>query len=1122
MSKAEAASLVPLGAGRGLLALPPRLLRRVLRRRSTEAALGLHLPHVHVVPCTREELTAALDGERLGCGEALPPRLVLLPTDGGDEAFGLVGRWRLAFHGVIHHVVEERLASGALSPAALRSRIHAIGETEIDEVRFVLRQEELLAERTDAATYTELCALYLELWHFDREALARTFPTLDDADAVLAILRRDVDDHALLEDSRPEGAPDPAPLARTSASVPRTLPASPRSEETARAAETAGNLVRATLYRVSAAGDHDDTLRALARSIELAFQPPTEPPGDLSKDQIAQTETALRALAERAAGSLLFESSLEARLLYDLQRAASRDQRDIQTVDILLFLRSFGRIPVVRTLPLAKDARARVHLRRALERLPRTSLSTAERGAVAPVLLRLSRLAETRLADAVRPRILAVLDEVGLVAKDTGERAARRKLAAELVDTVLARGFFGISQLRDALSRNDLPLPGLTVGKALFGKDPLLAADRAFAEKLDGLYRPGEFYLRLLQKQSALAFGTPVGRFVCLYLVLPLLAAFVVLEGLQHLVGPIGKKLFHVHPHLLTPWSLLGLSLVFFALLHSAAARTAARALLRGIGAVLSAVFVQLPAAILASPPVRFVTDSTLYKLTKQLVVKPLVLSSLVLLGARRFGWTFAAVGGAALFLGWNVLLNTRTGRLLEEHATDTLRRAARHVGRTLLPGIYHAILDGFARLVELLERVLYTVQEYLRFRKGDPRLSLVLKGIASVVWFFTAYVVRLYVNVLIEPQVNPIKHFPVVTVSHKIILPLTPTLLGLFRAPLEPIAGPVVANAVAGPTVVLLPGMFGFLVWELKENFRLYRQNRTEHLAAAVVGSHGETMSGFLIPGFHSGTVPKVYAKMRRAAWRGDPIAEKHRQDLHHVEEACRRFVERDFLALLEEDGVIAKDAWRIDHHDVEVAGNRVRLVVRGFDAEGHQVGRFRLAFEEQSGKLLADLDDGGLLASLPDDDRRTVELFLFGLYARAGVALSRQQIEPLLPTLPDGTALEYDISDEGLVVWAPETTGEVVYDLEAADESLRPTKRGEPGFDAPALPRTELLLSTTPLERAAWERLLALPPKDRPRLVVGPSLLPERSAAPLGLADDARHEGHHGEAIGEAGLAS
>ncbi len=48
----------------------------------------------------------------------------------------------------------------------------------------------------------------------------------------------------------------------------------------------------------------------------------------------------------------------------------------------------------------------------------------------------------------------------------------------------------------------------------------------------------------------------------------------------------------------------------------------------------------------------------------------------------------------------------------------------------------------------------------------------MVAKAGLGLFWFFVAYVLRFAVNVLIEPQINPIKHFPVVTVSHKLLLP--------------------------------------------------------------------------------------------------------------------------------------------------------------------------------------------------------------------------------------------------------------------------------------------------------------------------------------------------------------
>ena len=33
-----------------------------------------------------------------------------------------------------------------------------------------------------------------------------------------------------------------------------------------------------------------------------------------------------------------------------------------------------------------------------------------------------------------------------------------------------------------------------------------------------------------------------------------------------------------------------------------------------------------------------------------------------------------------------------------------------------------------------------------------------------------------------------------------------------------------------------------------------------------AAIGSHGETVRGLLQPGFHSGTVPRLYARLRAA----------------------------------------------------------------------------------------------------------------------------------------------------------------------------------------------------------------------------------------------------------------
>src|SRR5262249_4884232 len=128
----------------------------------------------------------------------------------------------------------------------------------------------------------------------------------------------------------------------------------------------------------------------------------------------------------------------------------------------------------------------------------------------------------------------------------------------------------------------------------------------------------------------------------------------------------------------------------------------------------------------------------------------------------------------------------------------------------------------------------------------------------------------------------------------------------------------------------LLLPGLAGFLVWELKENWKLYAATRSPNLRPEVIGHHGETMVRFLRPGFHSGTLPKLYADLRpserpshrRRSWRA---ARKQREALQHVEERIQHFFERELLVLLR-----STKGWggeRILVGTVVTGSNRVRV---------------------------------------------------------------------------------------------------------------------------------------------------------------------------------------------------
>src|SRR5262249_47004189 len=154
---------------------------------------------------------------------------------------------------------------------------------------------------------------------------------------------------------------------------------------------------------------------------------------------------------------------------------------------------------------------------------------------------------------------------------------------------IAEHGLLNIGDLRDAVSRNNLKLPDLAgPGSFLFG-DELLRADRRLGVGMEAVYRRGEVYMRWLQRVSALAFGTPVGRFLTRFVVLPFGIAFAALVFAQEML-----HLARVHLHLtpartLTTVGVLGLFILL--LLHVSAFRSGVVRGLTAAGRGLRAVF---------------------------------------------------------------------------------------------------------------------------------------------------------------------------------------------------------------------------------------------------------------------------------------------------------------------------------------------------------------------------------------------------------------------------------------------------------------------------------------------------------------------------------------------------
>ncbi len=366
-------------------------------------------------------------------------------------------------------------------------------------------------------------------------------------------------------------------------------------------------------------------------------------------------------------------------------------------------------------------------------------------------------------------------------------------------------------------------------------------------------------------------------------------------------------------------------------------------------------------------------------------MIKPGLVTAPIWRWRWRSGYTPTTVNAVGLttFLAASVVLNTHAGRMVEEIAFDLISHACRRIIFELIPGLFRIVVSAFARLLEWVERFFYAVDEWLRFREGQSHGMLAIKAALGLIWGVAAYAARIYLNLLVEPTINPIKHFPVVTVGAKIMLPFALDLTRIFAAPLTPFLGPLIGNSIAATTVLFLPGVFGFLVWELTSNWRLYESNRSDSLGPVVVGSHGETVVRLLRPGFHSGTLPKQFARLRRARRAGrEKAALKHVEALHHVEESVRRLVEREFAEFLHESRSLGD--WSIEPGSIHLATNRIRVELLAGERDRPSLW---IDLEERSGMLAAGISQPGWLESLSPDQRRTLADAVAGFYKISGV---------------------------------------------------------------------------------------------------------------------------------------
>lgn len=1132
--KLEELSRTLRGIDPAAVLLSRSVLERVVQNVSGMTWAIWRVPHGHCLVIDRTRLVKHIDLEDLYIppgDDRLPDTLLVLEKPTGEQLAApreeILGRyWRLLFHASAHRELEQRLVG--ITPAGLRERIEKLGPVAFEEARNVLVQDGLLWSGADDRTaYVEFAAYYLELRHFAPNLLPVCFPSLPPA-AADAVVGRDADGAGLFERTRLPGVPNPQP--KTDDQSDESHDFYDQLTRTAKRATASRDTVQAAILHTRAARVAPVSLMALAQesarqdiyTLVARLQSALE----LTDTEAAEWRKVLPTLLDKADQG---NRPVEAALLFDLQRACMDYEEKIYALDVFEWVQTGGKKSVKRELEGQKYVRIPNQLRSAQRRLAAARLSDASRQALSGLLRDAINRAEERLRRRFRPTLTDALYDAGLQPSSLPERAALEKTVEELLDRISSTGYLTFGDVRDAIARGQIKLPDLH-GPQEYFRDPLLRLDRRLATLLDGVYRRAEVYTRVLEGGTAFTFGTQTGRWLTRNVALPFGGAFLIAQfvwmlvfdrqaglakaaaqqvqsgssGWAHVVevATAAARAGHPAPSFFGGWNAewwfhlawVGVGLCFLLLVQSADLRAALARLGRGTYRAARFLLWEVPLRVAANPLVRAVLAAGIVQFTINGLVKPLILSALVwalVPGLWGVGWPAWVITYAAFAF----TVNTRLGKRIEALLLE-LARAVIEVIKSL-PALVRWINDFFRELVQALEWVLARTEDWLRLRGRAGPLAVAVRAVAGLVWMPFAFLIRFYTVVLIEPMLNPLK-LPLSILFAKFIYPLLLLSPGLLQHDSSSVLGyssPLVgslAGYLTEPgawllvmgTLWLLPDAFTFLFWEMRENWRVYRANRPALLRPVPVGPHGETVHGLLHLGFHSGTVPKLFARLRaaeREATRTDNWREArtYRDALRNVEEAVRRFVTREFVVMLNRS-----PAWggpRLSVGTVTLGTNRIRVE---FPPEGGGEPAW-LEWEDRSGWLVAGWAASGFLAGLGDGPMRTFTNALAYLYKRAGVDLVREQVRAELPK----DAGDFDVIATGVLVWyGSRESRPTLYDLNDPFDELQPRDPdSRKVIRGPALDANRLVFGRRQLTWADWTA--AWPSdEDRPPPRFGP----------------------------------
>ncbi len=615
-------------------------------------------------------------------------------------------------------------------------------------------------------------------------------------------------------------------------------------------------------------------------------------------------------------------------LLASLEEAFFEKGRKFYKFSIYRWVRHFGRTNSQIELPFYGSLRALRRVRKIRSKVKNWKNYPQFIPQWVEILNRLESNIESELRESFRPLLRKSLERAGFWRPEFLPEI--EKIREALLDLLLKHQHLTFSNLRDIFSYYHLGLPDFSMlGLFLPSKaDPLLKLDRSLAPTLYGIYRPAEFYFRFIQNFSSIFFGTRWGRFFVKYLLLPYGGSLVILVFFAWFASIIDKYLFHVgdlHRLLTEPLIVFAFGTVLLSLNFKEGRRIFSevgkgiRSTLSWAGSIPFKVysayvankFLQIPWLFRAFRfgvlPIFFslFLFFPLFFTAKALLVEVTALHTLTLFFV-----------SASLFL---LLFDTPVGLIWLDHFLYFLKDLWEKIRNHLFIGIVRWFLDFFNALLVWLDYIIYRGYDFLRISPGrrSPLISF-FKNLASFIWDIISYLVRFSINLVIEPQINPIKHFPVVTVAHKLISAVT---AGIIPWMIQQDYSPLSITLVGIIVQLALPGMAGFIVWELRSNWWLFQANKGEKPSPYPIGPKGEKVPQLLRLGFHSGTLPRLFDSFYSECLKEFQSSPKNRLlstfELSEKERIIGKnlvlFGERELLLPLKKEGVEKFDTVRV-----------------------------------------------------------------------------------------------------------------------------------------------------------------------------------------------------------------